>query len=32
MYRFCSLVTGNLLGSGHPLTQPRESATATVWR
>ena len=32
MYRFCTLVTGNLLGAGHPLAQPRESATATVWR
>ena len=32
MYRFCTLVTGNLLGAGHPLAQPRERATATVWR
>ena len=32
MYRFCALVTGNLLGAGHPLAQPRESATAMVWR
>ena len=32
MYRFCTLVTGNLLGAGHPLAQPRESAKATVWR
>ena len=32
MYRFCTLVTGNLLGAGHPLAQPRESANATVWR
>jgi putative membrane protein len=32
MYRFCTLVTGNLLGAGHPLAQPRDSANATVWR
>ncbi|WP_137145270.1 bestrophin family ion channel [Mycolicibacterium sp. CR10] len=31
MYRFCSIITGNLLGGGHPLAQPRESAKATVW-
>jgi ion channel-forming bestrophin family protein len=31
MYRFCSIITGNLLGAGHPLAQPRESAKATVW-
>lgn len=31
MYRFCSTITGNMLGSGHPLAQPRESAKATVW-
>ncbi len=31
MYRFCSTITGNMLGAGHPLAQPRESATATVW-
>jgi len=31
MYRFFTPVTGNLLGAGHPLAQPRESVTATVW-
>lgn len=31
MYRFCSTITGNLLGAGHPLAQPRESEKATVW-
>jgi putative membrane protein len=31
MYRFCTTITGNLLGGGHPLAQPRESATATIW-
>ncbi|ADT99498.1 bestrophin family ion channel [Mycolicibacterium gilvum] len=31
MFRFCSTVTGNLLGGGHPLARPREPATATVW-
>lgn len=31
MFRFCTTVTSNLLGSGHPLARPRESATATVW-
>lgn len=31
MYRICTTITGNLLGSRHPLAQPRESATATVW-
>lgn len=31
MYRFCSTITGNLLGAGHPLAQPRESPKATVW-
>jgi ion channel-forming bestrophin family protein len=31
MYRFCATITGNLLGAGHPLAQPRESAKATVW-
>ena len=24
MYRFCAVITGNLLGAGHPLAQPRE--------
>jgi putative membrane protein len=32
MYRFCALVTGNLLGTGHPLAPSCESAKATVWR
>jgi putative membrane protein len=31
MYRFCSVITGNLLGAGHPLAQPREGPKATVW-
>lgn len=31
MYRFCATITGNLLGAGHPLAQPREKANATVW-
>ena len=31
MYRICTTITGNLLGSRHPLAQPRESADATVW-
>ena len=31
MYRFCATITSNLLGAGHPLAQPRESAKATVW-
>jgi ion channel-forming bestrophin family protein len=31
MYRFCTVITGNLLGGAHPLAQPRESAKATVW-
>ena len=31
MYRICSTITANLLGSRHPLAQPREGATATVW-
>jgi putative membrane protein len=31
MYRFCSTITGNLLGNGHPMAKPRESDTATVW-
>jgi putative membrane protein len=31
MYRICGTIAGNLLGSRHPLAQPRESTTATVW-
>lgn len=31
MYRFCGTITGNLLGAGHPLAQPRESERALVW-
>ena len=31
MYRICSTITANLLGRGHPLAQPRESDTASVW-
>jgi putative membrane protein len=31
MYRFCSVISGNLLGAGHPLAQPREGPKATSW-
>lgn len=31
MFRFCGVITGNLLGAGHPLAQPREGPRATVW-
>ena len=31
MYRFCSIISADLLGREHPLAQPRESATANVW-
>lgn len=31
MNRICAMITGDLLGSGHPLAQPRESDKATVW-
>ena len=31
MYRICATITGNLLGAGHPLAQPRENDRATVW-
>ena len=31
MYRICGTITGNLLGSGHPLARPRESEQAVVW-
>ena len=31
MYRFSGVITGNLLGAGHPLAQPREGPKATVW-
>lgn len=31
MYRICTIITGNLLGAGHPLAQPRESDRALVW-
>ena len=31
MYRLCSLITGNLLGAGHPLARPREPDDAVVW-
>lgn len=31
MFRFCSTITGSLLGSGHALAQPRQSVDATVW-
>lgn len=31
MYRICSGISGNLLGAGHPLAQPREGDRALVW-
>ncbi len=31
MYRFCSTITGNLLGRRHPLAAPRESEKTIVW-
>ena len=31
MYRLCSIITGNLLGRGHPLARPPDSDTAAVW-
>ncbi len=31
MYRFCSTITGNLLGGGHPMAAPRESDKAIIW-
>jgi putative membrane protein len=31
MNRICSTITGNLLGSGHPLARPREGDRAAVW-
>lgn len=31
MNRICATITGNLLGAGHPLAQPRESDRAAVW-
>lgn len=31
MYRICGVITANLLGSRHPLAQPRESDKALVW-
>jgi putative membrane protein len=31
MYRICTVITGNLLGRGHPLAQPRENDKAIVW-
>jgi ion channel-forming bestrophin family protein len=31
MYRFCSTITGNLLGRDHPLARPRENDKALVW-
>ncbi|MGO4446189.1 bestrophin family ion channel [Mycobacterium sp. 2YAF39] len=31
MYRFCSIITSDLLGSDHPLARPRESAKSSVW-
>lgn len=31
MNRICATITGNLLGAGHRLAQPKESDKATVW-
>lgn len=31
MYRFCSTITGDLLGREHPLARPREGDNALVW-
>lgn len=31
MYRFCATITGNVLGDGHPLARPAETAKAAVW-
>jgi len=31
MYRFCSTITGNLLGRRHPMAAPRESDKAVIW-
>jgi putative membrane protein len=31
MYRICGTITGNLLGSRHPLAQPREDEQSLVW-
>ncbi len=31
MYRFCSTITGNLLGRSHPMAAPREPDTAVIW-
>jgi putative membrane protein len=31
MNRFSATITGNLLGAGHPLAQPREGPKATIW-
>ena len=31
MYRICATITGNLLGSGHPLAQPQQGEKSIVW-
>ena len=31
MYRICAIVSGNLLGAGHPLAQSREGEKSIVW-
>ena len=31
MYRFCTTITANLLGSRHPLATPRETDKAIIW-
>lgn len=31
MNRICATISGNLLGAGHRLAQPKESGKAAVW-
>ena len=31
MYRICAIVSGNLLGAGHPLAQPPQGEKSIVW-
>lgn len=31
MYRICATITGNLLGAGNPLAQPRQGENSIVW-
>lgn len=32
MYRFCSMITGDLPGAGQPLARPPASDQARIWR